>query len=314
MISISLEITTFLKKGSSFAFPKKDNNHGKSSISLNEGFVITDRETYNAYNWPSPEDFSTDGLKRMADYLPDGMKIIIFSPDGILENVIRLIGYENLCYLLYDEPDVVSDVFEQVGSRIYRYYKTAIDLDCVGGIIYNDDWGFNQQTMISADDMRSLLFPHVDKIVKLAHSCDKPVILHSCGQLNAVYDDIISMGIDGKHSYEDIIEPVESAYDKLHDRIAVIGGMDLDYVCRKTPAEVNDRARAMCKKNRFQSICFRYRKQCSDVCSRRKLSCDDCCRSSLTRYDFQYVMIFSSRSSVAPKSNTHMLQTEIESI
>ena len=139
MISISLEITTFLKKGSSFAFPKKDNNHGKSSISLNEGFVITDRETYNAYNWPSPEDFSTDGLKRMADYLPDGMKIIIFSPDGILENVIRLIGYENLCYLLYDEPDVVSDVFEQVGSRIYRYYKTAIDLDCVGGIIYNDD-------------------------------------------------------------------------------------------------------------------------------------------------------------------------------
>ena len=237
----------------SFAFPKKDNNHGKSSISLNEGFVITDRETYNAYNWPSPEDFSTDGLKRMADYLPDGMKIIIFSPDGILENVIRLIGYENLCYLLYDEPDVVSDVFEQVGSRIYRYYKTAIDLDCVGGIIYNDDWGFNQQTMISADDMRNLLFPHVDKIVKLAHSCGKPVILHSCGQLKAVYDDIISMGIDGKHSYEDIIEPVESAYDKLHDRIAVIGGMDLDYVCRKTPAEVNDRARAMCKKTGFKA-------------------------------------------------------------
>ena len=120
-------------------------------------------------------------------------------------------------------------------AEIYRYYKTAIDLDCVGDIIYNDDWGFNQQTMISADDMRNLLFPHVDKIVKLAHSCDKPVILHSCGQLNAVYDDIISMGIDGKHSYEDIIEPVESAYDKLHDRIAVIGGMDLDYVCRKTP-------------------------------------------------------------------------------
>ena len=212
------------------------------------------------------------------------------------------------------EPDVVSDVFEQVGSRIYRYYKTAIDLGCVGGIIYNDDWGFNQQTMISADDMRNLLFPHVDKIVKLAHSGDKPVILHSCGQLNAVYDDIISMGIDGKHSYEDIIEPVERAYDKLHDRIAVIGGMDLDYVCRKTPAEVNDRARAMCKKNRFQSVCFRYRKQCSDVCSRRKLSCDDCRRSSLTRYDFQYVMIFSSQSLTAQRSNAHMRQTKIESI
>ncbi len=68
----------------------------------------------------------------MADYLPDGMKIIIFSPDGILENVIRLIGYENLCYLLYDEPDVVSDVFEQVGSRIYRYYKTAFKAYALG--------------------------------------------------------------------------------------------------------------------------------------------------------------------------------------
>lgn len=40
-------------------------------------------------------------------------------------------------------------------------------------------------------------------------------------------DDVIEMGFSGKHSYEDAILPVENAYEKWHDQIAILGGIEM---------------------------------------------------------------------------------------
>jgi uroporphyrinogen decarboxylase len=56
------------------------------------------------------------------------------------------------------------------------------------------------------------------------------------------------MKYDGKHSYEDKILPVEQAYERLNPEIAVIGGLDLDFICRKTPREIYSRACGMLEK------------------------------------------------------------------
>ena len=54
-------------------------------------------------------------------HLPNGMKLMIWSPSGLLEWVIALIGYDNLCYLLYDGEALVSDMFERVGSDLLKF-------------------------------------------------------------------------------------------------------------------------------------------------------------------------------------------------
>ena len=38
---------------------------------------------------------------------------------------------------------------------------------------------------------------------------------------------------------------VEEAYDAWHDRIAVLGGFDINFMCTKTPEEIAARTRAM---------------------------------------------------------------------
>ena len=53
------------------------------------------------------------------------------------------------------------------------------------------------------------------------------------------------MKYDAKHSYEDSIQPVESAYAQYHDRIAILGGIDMDFVCRSSPEDVYGRSRRM---------------------------------------------------------------------
>ncbi len=233
---------------SAFSFDR-DSAAQKQTRSINEGGVIFDRETFDKYVWNNPEDYSLDDFLEVPNYLHKDMKAIVWGPSGVLENVINLVGYENLCYMLYEDRQLVYDIFEQVGSRLVRYYTEAVKYDFVGAIISNDDWGFNTQTLLSPSDMREFVFPWHKKIVELAHNTGKYAILHSCGKYDDVIDDIINdMKFDARHSYEDNITPVEQAYEDLKGKIAVLGGMDINFVTTKTPEEIYARAKAMVEK------------------------------------------------------------------
>jgi uroporphyrinogen decarboxylase len=56
---------------------------------------------------------------------------------------------------------------------------------------------------------------------------------------------MVAMGIDGRHSYEDNILPVERAYELHIDKFAILGGIDLDFICRAKPEEVYQRAKKL---------------------------------------------------------------------
>ena len=68
--------------------------------------------------------------------------------------------------------------------------------------------------------------------------------MHSCGNLDAITEDLIEdVKIDAKHSYEDVILPVEIYHAKYGNRISVVGGIDVDSLCRKSETEVRKRVR-----------------------------------------------------------------------
>jgi len=226
-------------------FPRGEQERA-SSYSLNEGVMITDRESFEAYPWPDPDAMDYTILDRLGEAAPEGTKLISWGPSGVLENVVGLVGYENLCFMLLDEAALASDVFDAVGSRLDRYYRRCLEHEAVGAIIVNDDWGFKTQTMLSPADMRKYVVPWHARIVAAAHEAGRPAIMHSCGRLEEVMDDVIDViGMDAKHSYEDTIEPVEQVYDRLGGRIAILGGIDMDFLCRSTPQQVHERAQAM---------------------------------------------------------------------
>ena len=216
--------------------------HELKTHSLNEGEGLVDEASFERFVWPEPEDFDSSHLGKVAPDLPEGMKLCVMGPGGILEILIALTGYDNLCLMLYDEPELVGRIVDEVGKRLVRYYETALQYDTVGFISSNDDWGFNTQTFLSPPMLRELIFPWHQKIVDTAHKAGRPVLLHSCGNLAAVMDDIIAMGYDAKHSFEDKIQPVEEAYEAFHSRIALLGGLDMDFMCKSSEQEVYDRA------------------------------------------------------------------------
>jgi len=233
---------TINSPGFSFKIDKHRTSDQKS-ISMNHDAPICDEETFDAYEWESPDDYDYDYLAKLESLLPEGMKLVMWGPGGVLENVTSLLGFDQLCYLIADDEPFVQKMFDAVGSRLLRYYEICAKYDSIGALISNDDWGFNTQTMLKPADMRKFVFPWHKKIVEAIHAQGKPAILHSCGNLKDVMDDIIyDMKYDAKHSYEDNITPVEEAYELWGDKIAILGGLDLNFICTATPEEVYNRS------------------------------------------------------------------------
>jgi uroporphyrinogen decarboxylase len=232
-------------RGSPFGFPSPEKRHAQT-ISLNEGVMITDRKSFDAYPWPEMTSFDYGALDQVAADLPAGLKLMVNGPGGVLENAIWLAGYDNLCLLLADDPALVSDLFEAIGSRLVRHYARAVQHRSVGIVMSNDDWGFKTQPMLSPADMRKYVFPWHQRIVETAHRAGLPAVLHSCGNQSELMEDIIAtLRYDGKHSFEDAIEPIEAAYARYGGRIALLGGIDLDFLLRASCEDVRARSAAM---------------------------------------------------------------------
>ena len=102
-----------------------------------------------------------------------------------------------------------------------------------------DDMGYNHSTMISPELLRKYVFPWQKKVVEVIHSYNLPMILHTCGNLESIMDDLIDfVGIDAKHSYEDKIMPVTEAKKKYGKRVSILGGVDVHYLCTANEEQI----------------------------------------------------------------------------
>lgn len=231
--------------GCDLSFMPVETEH-KNTISLNAHALIQDWDDFEKFPWPDAKGADYSRLEKIKPYLPPRMKIMAAGPGGLLENVIAIVGYENLCLMLYDDPDLVQAIFDRVGQILLTYYEHCARYDTVGILMINDDWGFNTQTMLSVQDMRRYVFPWHKKMVEAAHRAGKLAVLHSCGYMGDIMEDVIEdMKYDGRHSYEDNIIPVEEAYRRWGGRIAILGGLDVDFLIRSDEETIFRRAQAM---------------------------------------------------------------------
>lgn len=228
-----------------WSFPLAQAAQMKCSRPLNHPSYLAGWDTLARYPWPDPAAYSYEYLKVLEDFLPKGMGVLMCGPDGVLETATALVGYENLCLLLYDDPDLAQAIFDRIGEITLEFYRRVLQYPVVRGIISSDDWGFATQTLLAPDQLRRYIFPWHKRYVSLAHGQGRYAILHSCGVYMPILPDILAMGFDARHSYEDKIVPVEEAYRVLQGKIAVLGGIDVDFLASRSSAEIEERARSL---------------------------------------------------------------------
>ena len=78
--------------------------------------------------------------------------------------------------------------------------------------------------MISPDMYRKFAFPYEREIVDEAHDCNKPYMLHICGNTDLILDDMAGLGLDAVEL--DYKTSIHKIYDTMHDKCTLSGTVD----------------------------------------------------------------------------------------
>lgn len=179
-------------------------------------------------------------FKSMGEMLPPGMKAVGGIGNGVFEIAEDLVGFESLCLLQADEPDTFSKLFVRIGDLLVElwtgFMKRHADAYAVCRI--GDDMGFKTSTLMSPQTIIEHIVPQYRRVIKAIHSSGKPFLLHSCGCIFDVMDEMIASGIDAKHSNEDAIAPYDEWISRYGKRIGLFGGIDTDLLCRMSPDNI----------------------------------------------------------------------------
>jgi len=226
--------------GLNLPMPSSHHEPGTGSIASEERVCIRTMEDFEKYPWPDESNpFAVKHFETVAGMLPEGAKIVGGVCGGPYESASAMLGVMGLSMLLFDNPELVDAVFEKLGQLYVAANNLIAGFDAIGALRQGDDLGFKTSTFLSPEDLRRLIFPIYKRMVAVAHEHGKPFILHSCGNLATVYDDLIDdVKIDAKHSFEEAIMPVQDFKAVYGKRVTPLGGLDVDMICRASEADL----------------------------------------------------------------------------
>lgn len=210
--------------------------------------TITSWREFEEYNWPKIEDDHFLPYEYVASHLPDGMGLMASHAGGVFEHVTWILSYEGLCWALNDNLDLVEAIIDKVGTLLQNYFMRLLELKNLIALWPGDDMGFRTSTLIGPEHLRLYVLPWHRRIAEAAHDRGVAYFLHSCGDIEAIMEDLIEdVGIDGKHSFEDVIVPAQDFHRRYGHRIATLGGVDMHILSSAEPADLRRYVRSLIK-------------------------------------------------------------------
>jgi len=177
----------------------------------------------------------TPHLEAIRKVMPAGMKAYGGCGYGIFEASEDLVGYEYLSVMQYLDPELFADLYKKIGDLYVKLWSEMIKRYSDIFVFYRmgDDLGFKSSTLLEPETIITHIIPQYKRVIDLVHSAGKKFLLHSCGNIFNIMDEIIGTGIDAKHSNEDQIAPFEKWIELYNDRIGLLGGFDLNLLMLK---------------------------------------------------------------------------------
>lgn len=153
---------------------------------------LSDLETVDLPDYSRPEDYACVSVLR-AEH-PD--KWLMGWVPGFAFNIARKM--RRLDQYLMDlllEPELMHGLHDRIDAMVedmIRNYAAA----GVDAVMFLEDWGTQNGTLIHPDLWRQEFFPRFGKLCGIAHELGIKVFMHSCGKIGAIVPGLIEAGID----------------------------------------------------------------------------------------------------------------------
>ena len=219
---------------------------GRMAISGGQG-PIQSRADFASYPWDElPSRYwrkAGPRLDALTAALPPGMKAVGGAGNGVFELAESLVGLEYLPFMEVDDPDLYADLFGAIGNLMCAVWKEFMSRygDRFVACRFGDDLGFKSSLLTNPATVRQQILPQYRRVIDIVHAAGGRFLWHSCGCIFEIMDDVINLGIDAKHSNEDSIAPFDRWIEGYSDRIGLLGGFDMDFLCVNSPEAVYER-------------------------------------------------------------------------
>ncbi len=172
--------------------------------------------------------------------LPPGMKAVGGVGNGVFELAEALVGLEYLPLMQVDEPGLYADVFRAIGDWMLDVWSAFMLRHGrhFAACRFGDDLGFRSSLLTNPATVREQILPQYRRIIGAIRAGGGRFLWHSCGCIFEVMEDVIALGIHAKHSNEDAVAPFSRWIERYGDRIGLLGGFDMDFLCSRTPDAV----------------------------------------------------------------------------
>jgi uroporphyrinogen decarboxylase len=207
----------------------------KSGSWVNEdSSILLTRQDFDEFPWPKPQDLGgyddyallDEYLGALSRCLPPDMKLIV-QLGYLFMGAWQIMGFDNFCLQLADDPEFVQAVIYKLATSQHAVLETLLQYDCVGALWMPDDLCYNSGPVVAPKFYRKHIYPWYVKIIQRCHQANRPVGLHSDGDLTRLLPDLVECGFDAIHPFEPPLNDIVAVKKQWGQRIAVCGNIDL---------------------------------------------------------------------------------------
>jgi uroporphyrinogen decarboxylase len=214
--------------------------------------LVLSRRDFVEFPWPLPEDLggyndysSLDVyLRDLRECLPSDMKLVA-QLGYLFMGAWQLMGFDNFCLKLADEPELVADVIGKLATSQMAVLELLLQDSHVGVIWMPDDLCYNSGPVVAPKVYQKYIYPWYRRIIERCHQAGIPIGLHSDGDLTRLLPDLVECGFDAIHPFEPPLNDIVAIKQKWGGRISVAGNIDLKAtLCGGTPESVESEVRS----------------------------------------------------------------------
>ncbi len=145
-------------------------------------------------------------------------------------NIMDLLGMEEYMVKMYTNPRLVEAVTNRVCEFYYeaneRFFAVAGDL--VDAFFFGNDFGTQLSLICGPEQFRQFIMPWFRRFTEQGRRHGYQIILHSCGAIHEVIEDLIDAGVHCLHPLQAKATDMdaETLARDFKGRIAFMGGID----------------------------------------------------------------------------------------
>jgi len=180
--------------------------------------------TLAGYALPDPEAprFFADLPGKIARY-EDRFRVFSIG-FSLYERAWTLRGMENLMVDFYENPAFVHDLFRAIADYNIAQVKKALTYD-IDAVYFGDDWGQQHGLQMGRALWREFLLPPLRRMYGAVRAAGKYVFIHSCGDVDELFDDLIGIGLNCFHPFQPEVMDVFALLEKYRGRLTFHGGL-----------------------------------------------------------------------------------------